>query len=144
MQSSKSFVHSSYSLQISLLARLLASSGKQVRSYPQAASSSPRLSNPIHPRVEQYASVGRDSETLVSPHHNQSIKKMNNLKISALIYFYFFPLILWYSFISPSLYPNCTHHCWLPRTYPFHKINKHRKHPVFDMTLHSEFQKSGL
>jgi hypothetical protein len=72
-QNSHSFVHSSYSLQMSLQAGLPESSGRQVRSYPQPASSSPRLSTHIHPWDEQQASDGRGSEMSVSPHHNQSI-----------------------------------------------------------------------
>jgi hypothetical protein len=42
-QNSHSFVHSSYSLYMSLTVGLPASSGRQVRSYLQPATSSPRL-----------------------------------------------------------------------------------------------------
>jgi hypothetical protein len=51
-QSSHSCIHSSRSLHLSLLVGLPASSGRQVRGYPQPASS-PRLSAHIHPGDEQ-------------------------------------------------------------------------------------------
>jgi hypothetical protein len=69
-QNPHSFVHSSYSLQMSLVVGLPASSGRRVRSYSQPALSPPRLSADIHPRDVQYASDGCCSETSVSPHHN--------------------------------------------------------------------------
>jgi hypothetical protein len=52
-QNSHSFVNSSYSLQVSLLVGLPASSGRQVRNCPQLVSSSPQLSTHIHPGNEQ-------------------------------------------------------------------------------------------
>jgi hypothetical protein len=53
-QNSHNFVHSSYSLQVSLLVGLPARSGSQVRSYPQpASSSSPRPSTHVQPGDEQ-------------------------------------------------------------------------------------------
>jgi hypothetical protein len=80
-RNSHSYVYSSYSNQKSLLVGLPASSSRQVRSYPQpASSSSPRLSTHIHPGDEQQARDGRGSETSVSPHHNQSIKAASKQK----------------------------------------------------------------
>jgi hypothetical protein len=74
MQNSHSFTQSSYSLQMSLLVGLPASSDRQVRSYPQLASS-PRLSTHIHLGYEQQASDGHGPEMSVSPHHTQSINQ---------------------------------------------------------------------
>jgi hypothetical protein len=81
-QNSHSFIHSSHYLQTSLLVGLPASSGRQVRSYPQPASSSPRLSAHIDPGHEHQASDGRGSETSFSPHYNQSINHLENAKFN--------------------------------------------------------------
>jgi hypothetical protein len=65
---------------MSLLVGLPASSDRQVRSYPELASS-PWLSTHIHLGYEQQASDGHGPEISVSPHHTQSINQSINQSV---------------------------------------------------------------